>query len=215
MDNNKSKFKAALYYLKKWFISGLILWIPIAVTAYILIFLFNSFDNAPQTLLEKIFPYFKDHWIPGAGVLLCLILLIITGMLVGNFIGRKLVKFAEKKLLERIPLVKTIYKAMKQISNAILSDSNKSFQRVLMIEYPKKDSYSIAFQTSEPFFDEATQQTLITIFLPTTPNPTSGYVLLIPEEKMRELNMPVEEALRFIISLGVVTPKHFENKFID
>jgi uncharacterized membrane protein len=219
MNEKRSLFQRAFSKLKNWLLAGLILWIPILVTFYILLFVFsmlnNVFDNLPphlqpQTLIGNLIPYFKDREFPGLGLILSLTILALSGVFVTNYIGKKILKTTEKKILERIPLVKTIYKAIKQISNAILSNSNKSFQRVLMIEYPRKGLYSLAFQTSEPFLDSLTQKKLVTVFIPTTPNPTSGFIILVPEEDTKKLNIPVEEALQFIISLGVVTPANFQ-----
>jgi uncharacterized membrane protein len=206
--------------LKKWFISGLILWIPLITTFYIFQFIITHLDNIfralpqryrPNYILGNIIPWLQGYHIPGLGVIICLIILLLTGMLITNYIGRNLISLTEKKLVEKIPLVRTIYKAIKQISNAVLSDSNKSFQSVVLIEYPRKGCYSLAFQTSEPFLDASTNRNLITVFVPTTPNPTSGFVLLVPAEEATNVHMPVEEALRFIISLGVVTPDQFAN----
>ena len=216
----KNIFSKIATKIKNWLIAGLILWVPLIVTFYIIKFIITGLDKVyealpphlqPQTLLKHIFPALKGYPIPGIGIVLSLIILLITGLLISNYVGYKIIFFTEKKILEKIPLVRTIYKAMKQISNAILNDSNKSFENVIMIEYPRRDCYSLAFQTSEPFFDKTTKKSLITVYLPTAPNPTSGFTLLIPEEEAQTLNMPVEEALRFIISLGVVIPKDFLN----
>ena len=192
MSKKRPPEKRILNKLKNWLFAGLILWIPILVTFYILLFVFkildNIFDNLPhswqpQTLIGDMIPYFKGHDLPGLGLVLSLLILVLSGLFVTNFFGKRVLKATEKKILERIPLVKTIYKAIKQISNAILSNSNKSFQRVLMIEYPRKGVYSLAFQTSEPFLDNNTNKRLVTVFVPTTPNPTSGFILLVPEKK--------------------------------
>ena len=219
MSEKRPLVNRTLSKFKNWLFAGLIVWIPILVTFYILLFVFkildNIFDNLPhswqpQTLVGNLIPYFKGHELPGIGFILSLFILALSGLFVTNFFGKRVLKATEKKILERIPLVKTIYKAIKQISNAILSNSNKSFQRVLMIEYPRKGVYSLAFQTSEPFLDNNTNKKLVTVFVPTTPNPTSGFILLVPEEDSRRLNIAVEEALQFIISLGVVTPANFQ-----
>ncbi len=219
MSEKRPLVNRTLSKFKNWLFAGLIVWIPILVTFYILLFVFkildNIFDNLPhswqpQTLVGDLIPYFKGHELPGIGFILSLFILALSGLFVTNFFGKRVLKATEKKILERIPLVKTIYKAIKQISNAILSNSNKSFQRVLMIEYPRKGVYSLAFQTSEPFLDNNTNKKLVTVFVPTTPNPTSGFILLVPEEDSRRLNIAVEEALQFIISLGVVTPANFQ-----
>jgi uncharacterized membrane protein len=218
MDKKRSILQRTLTHIKKWLISGLILWLPVITTFYIFQFIITRLDDLfyslpetyrPNHIIGEIIPQLQGYYIPGLGVLICLIVLLLTGLLLTNYIGRNLISLTEKKLLEKIPLVRTIYKAIKQISNALLSNSNKSFQNVVLIQYPRAGCYSLAFQTSEPFFDTTTNKNLITVFIPTTPNPTSGFVLLIPEDEANILDMPIEEALRFIISLGVVTPDKF------
>ena len=134
-------------------------------------------------------------------------MLIVTGTFVANLVGRRLVNLYEG-LLGRIPLVRSVYSAVKNFAELVFSDTGSSFKKVLLIEYPRKGLYSIAFQTSEhpEEVESRTGVRLVTVFLPTTPNPTSGFMLFVPRDHIRELDMSVEEALKMIISLGVVVP---------
>ena len=146
--------------------------------------------------------------IPGLGVVLALLVLVTTGMLVANLLGRRMVHFYES-LLARIPLVRTVYGAVKHFAEVVFSDSGNSFKKVLLIEYPRKGLYSLCFQTSEnpPEVQSRAGNVIVTVFLPTTPNPTSGFMLFVPAEDVTELDMSVEDALKMIISLGVVVPE--------
>lgn len=145
--------------------------------------------------------------IPGLGVLLAVALVLITGMIMANLLGRRLVAFWES-LLARIPLVRTLYSAVKQIMEAVLATDAKSFRKVLLVEYPRKGVWSLAFMTSDDLGEvqDKTIANVISVFIPTTPNPTSGFVLMVLESDVIELDMAVEEGLKMIISMGVVVP---------
>ena len=145
--------------------------------------------------------------IPGLGVLLAVALVLITGMIMANLLGRRVVAFWES-LLARIPLVRTLYSAVKQIMEAVLATDAKSFRKVLLVEYPRKGVWSLAFMTSDDLGEvqDKTIANVISVFIPTTPNPTSGFVLMVPESDVIELDMAVEEGLKMIISMGVVVP---------
>ena len=134
-------------------------------------------------------------------------LVLITGMIMANLLGRRLVAFWES-LLARIPLVRTLYSAVKQIMEAVLATDAKSFRKVLLVEYPRKGVWSLAFMTSDDLGEvqDKTIANVISVFIPTTPNPTSGFVLMVPESDVIELDMAVEEGLKMIISMGVVVP---------
>ena len=154
----------------------------------------------PETLL--------GFRIPGLGAILAFIVLLTTGVLAANLFGRRLILWYEG-LLNRIPFVRTIYSGVKNFTEVVFSDSGSSFKKVLLIEYPRNGLYSIAFQTSEDLREvqAVTERTVVTAFIPTTPNPTSGFIVFVPREDVIELTMSVEEALKMIISLGVVVPK--------
>ena len=195
--------------LRRYFVAGLLVWVPIGVTVFIFRLLLGLMDQLlfwlprqyrPEELLG--FP------IPGLGAILAVLLLLITGMLGANFFGRRLVAFYES-VLARIPLVRSVYGSVKHFAEMVLSDSGTSFKKVLLIEYPRTGLYSIVFQTSDnPAEVQArTGEEIITVFLPTTPNPTSGFMLFVPKDSAVELEMSVEEALKMVVSLGVVAPR--------
>jgi uncharacterized membrane protein len=195
--------------IRRYIVAGLLVWLPIGATIVVFSLLLDLMDRLlfwlpveyrPENLLG--FP------IPGLGLILAIIVLLATGILGANFFGRQLVTFYEN-LLGRIPLVRSVYGAVKHFAEMVFSDSGTSFKKVLLIEYPRQGLYSIAFQTSEnpKEVQSKTGETVITVFLPTTPNPTSGFMLFVPRENATELEMSVEDALKMIISLGVVVPE--------
>lgn len=200
----KSKPKA----IRRYFIGGLLVWLPIWATYVVVRFLVNIMDSSINLLPEQ---YRSD--VPGIGLLLTIAILFVTGLLVTNFIGSKVISFWEK-LLSRIPLIRSIYAAVKQVTEALLHPSGKSFRKVLLIEFPRKGLYSIGFQTSDAPFHQPVEGNFITVFVPTSPNPTSGFLMIVSEDETTELDMSVEDGLKAIISIGVTgtTKTAFEVK---
>lgn len=145
--------------------------------------------------------------LPGLGVLLSLLLLLITGIVATNFFGQRLVSWSES-VLDKIPLVRSIYNATKQVIQAIFATNGEAFRKVLLVEYPRKGLWSLAFQTgvTSPEIKRHTGDEMVSIFIPTTPNPTSGFLMMVPKSEVIELTMSIDEALKFIISLGVMQP---------
>ena len=194
--------------LRKYIIAGLLVWLPLAATIAIIKLVIDLLDKTllllpPEYRPEALFGFS----IPGFGVILALGILALTGMLAANLLGRRLVALWEATL-SRIPVMRNIYNAVKQIAVTILTSQGKSFRCVVMVEYPRKGIWSIGFLTNEhvPMATERTAPELIAVFLPTTPNPTSGFILLFPRQDLIELEMTVEEGFKFIISMGVVIP---------
>lgn len=203
--------------IRRFLIAGLLVWLPIVATFLVIRFLVDVLDKS-VALLPKV--YQPDTWlgmhIPGLGVILSLVVVLLTGMIVTNFLGRRLVVLGEA-ILARIPLVRSIYNGVKQILETILKKDSASFRKVLLIEYPRKGIKSIVFQTSSPRSEiqSGDGEALVTVFLPTTPNPTSGFLLMVPQKDIIELDMSIDDALKMIISLGVVQPSdvnHFLKK---
>ena len=195
--------------LRRYLVAGLLIWAPLAVTFLLLRFAVNVMDKT----LAIIPPQYRPEellgvHIPGLGVILTFIVLLITGMLAANFVGRYVVGGWES-LLDRIPIVRTIYGGAKNFAEIVFSDSNDSFKQVLLIEYPRKGVFSLAFQTSSELGEvqARTGEDVVCCFVPTTPNPTSGFVIMVPRRDIQVLDMDVDEALKMIISLGVVVPK--------
>ena len=194
--------------MKKYFLTGLVVLIPLAITVWVLKTIINTMD---QTLLLLPLAYqpktLLGFDIPGLGTLLTLAIIFLTGVLAANFFGRQLL-LAWESLLNRIPVVKSIYSSVKQVSDTLFSSSGQAFRKALLIQYPHAGSWAIAFQTGVPSPEVAAHLVgeHVSVFLPTTPNPTSGFFMMLPKDQTVELNMSVDEALKYIVSMGVVGP---------
>jgi uncharacterized membrane protein len=195
--------------LQRYIVAGLLVWVPLGVTIFVLKLLVDLMD---QTLVLIPPDYRPENvlgvHIPGLGIVLTVAVLLVTGVLAANFFGRRLVGFWEA-ILHRIPLVRSIYSAAKNFAEIVLTDANQSFKRVCLIEYPRKGLYSLCFQTSTDIGEVQTRtpEECVCVFVPTTPNPTSGLILMVPRDDVTVLDMDVEDALKMVISLGVVVPK--------
>jgi uncharacterized membrane protein len=201
-----------LKHLRRYIIAGLLVWLPLAVTYQLLKFVVGQMDG----WLDKAFTLLPAGFhpdellgisIPGLGVIFTIVLLVLTGMFAANFVGRAFVNGWES-LLDRIPVVRAIYSAVKKFAEMVFSDKSNSFKKVLLIQYPRKGLYSLAFQTSDELGEVQgrTGEEVVCTFVPTTPNPTSGFIIIVPCKDIIELDMEVDEALKMIISLGVVVP---------
>ena len=195
-------------HLRRYLVAGLLVWIPLGVTIFILRVLIGLMDRSLLLVPAK---YRPEEWlgfgIPGLGIILTLLVVLITGLLAANFVGRSMVSMWES-MLERIPVVRSVYSAAKNFAEIVFSDSNQSFKKVLLIEYPREGLYSLAFQTATNLGEVQgrTGEPAVCTFVPTTPNPTSGYIIIVPKKDIIELDMEIDEALKMIISLGVVVP---------
>ena len=195
--------------LRKYIIAGLLVWLPLLITVAIIKFVVDLLDRTILLLPPEYRPEaLLGFGIPGFGIILAVVILMVTGMFAANLLGRRLVSVWEKAL-GRIPLVRNIYNSVKQISTTLLSSQSKSFRKVVLIEYPRKDSWCIGFLSNERVETDRniTAEQLQSIYLPTTPNPTSGFNLLIPKRDIIELDMSVEDGFKFIISMGVIVPE--------
>lgn len=194
--------------LRSYLLAGLVVWLPILVTIGVLRFIVDLLDNTLALIPKAYQPeQLLGLHIPGLGVILSLILLLVTGIFATNFLGQRMVRWGES-ILSRIPLVRSIYNAVKQVINAVLSTNSEAFRKVLLVEYPRKGMWTIGFQTgaSNTEINDLTKEEMVSLFIPTTPNPTSGFLMMIPKREAIELNMSIDEALKFIISLGVMRP---------
>ncbi|MCK4870131.1 MAG: DUF502 domain-containing protein [Gammaproteobacteria bacterium] len=194
---------------KRYFIAGLIVLVPVWVTLLLLRFFVNFFDQILMLIPQAYRPdALLGFHVPGLGLLLTVILVFFVGLLVTNFFGKKLLHFWES-ILKRIPLVRSIYMGIKKVLITVFNSGDMSFRKVLLIEYPRKGLWSIAFQTSVGFerVQQHTQEEMLTIFVPTTPNPTSGFLMMISKKDAVELDISVDEALKMVISLGVILPE--------
>jgi len=195
-------------HLRRYLVAGLLVWIPLGVTILILKGVIDLMD---KTLLLIPQQYRPEEWlgftIPGLGAILTVLVLLVTGVLAANIVGRSMVGLWES-LLDRIPVVRSVYSAVKNFTEIVFSGSGQSFKKVLLIEYPRKGIYSLAFQTATNLGEVQGRmgEQMVCTFVPTTPNPTSGYIIIVPKKDIIELDMEIDEALKMIISLGVVVP---------
>jgi uncharacterized membrane protein len=211
--------KGSVTALRRYLVAGLLIWVPLAATIFIFTLLLGLMNRVLTLLPLRLQPQNWERWpdwIPGqipaiVGAVLAILILLITGFLGANLIGRRLVHTYER-ILDRIPLVRSVYSAVKHFAEIVFAEGGTSFKKVLLIEYPRKGLYSLCFLTSENPREVQlrTSDDVMTVFLPTTPNPTSGFMLFVPRKDVIELDMAVEDALKMIISLGVVVPKGHE-----
>lgn len=202
--------------MKRYFITGLLIWVPLGLTAWVLKFLIGTMDQSLLLLPDSLQPdQLLGMDIPGIGTVLTLLVVFITGLLTANIIGQKLVSFWEG-VLWRIPVVKSIYWGIKQVSDTIFSSQGEAFRKALLVQYPREGAWTIAFMTGQPGGDVVNhlEGEYISVYVPTTPNPTSGFFLMMPKSDVIELDMSVDEALKYIISMGVVPPNG-SNKNLD
>jgi len=203
--------------LRRYLVAGILVWVPLAVTYFLLRFAVGLMDRTLLLLPQQYRPEeLLGFQIPGLGVILTLIVLLITGLLAANFVGRAAVGVWDS-LMNRIPVVRSIYSAAKNFAEMVFSDSSQSFKRVLLIEYPRKGLYSLAFQTATELGEVQgrTGEEVVCCFVPTTPNPTSGFIIIVPRKDVTVLDMEVDEALKMIISLGVVIPTWHRNATVE
>lgn len=194
--------------MKSYFITGLLVLVPLCITIWVLSTLIGLMDQSLLLLPVAWRPEAQfGHAIPGIGAILTLLIVFGTGVIATNFFGRRLIEFWEA-LLARVPVVKSIYYSVKQVSDTLFSDSGQAFRKALLVQYPRQGSWTIGFLTGQPGGDVANhlQGEYVSVYIPTTPNPTSGFFLMMPAVDVVELDMSVDEALKYIISMGVVAP---------
>lgn len=195
-------------YLRRYFVAGLLFWVPIAVTVLIVRFLVNILDKSLLLIPARYQPeHLLGFTIPGLGVILALVVVLLTGVIVANLLGRQLLRLWEA-VLARIPVVRSIHSAARQVMETVVSGNGKSFREVVMVEYPRKGLWTLAFVTGEaiPAARERAGDDAISIYVPTTPNPTSGFFLMVAASDVVRLDMSVEDGLKLILSTGVLQP---------
>lgn len=197
-----------LIALKKYFITGLLIWVPLAITVWVLTAIIRAMDQSllllPQSLQpERVF----GLYVPGVGTLLTLLVIFLTGLVTANIVGQRLLRFWEG-VLARIPVVKSIYYSVKQVSDTLFSGSGEAFRKVLLVRYPHPEAWAVAFQTGNPAWDIADMlpDEYVGIFIPTAPSPVNGFFFFVKRKDVIELDMSVDDALKYIVSMGVVTP---------
>ena len=194
--------------MKKYLITGLLIWIPLVITIWVLKLVVDMLDQSllllPQALRTESWLGFH---IPGMGVLLTLLIVMLTGVVTANLIGQRLVHFWHE-ILHRIPVVSSIYSSVKQVSDTLFSSSGDAFRKALLVQWPREGMWTIAFLTGTPGGDVSNhlQGDYVSVYVPTTPNPTGGYFVMMPRKDVIELDMSVDTALKYVISMGVASP---------
>lgn len=194
--------------MKKYFITGLLIWVPLAITVWVLALIVGTMDQSLLLLPESLRPeHVIGFYVPGLGVVMTMLVVFLTGLITANFIGQRLIQFWEG-VLARIPVVKSVYYSVKQVSDTLFSSNGEAFRKALLVEYPRRGCWTIAFMTGQPGGDVVNHLPgeYVSVYVPTTPNPTSGFFLMVPRTDVVELDMSVDEALKYIISMGVVAP---------
>jgi len=202
--------------MRKYFITGLLILVPLAITVWVLNLIIGTMDQSLLLLPESWRPEaLVGFHIPGLGTILTLLIIFLTGLATRNFIGRQVVSLWEG-LLTRIPVVKSIYSSVKQVSDTLFSSSGNAFRKAVLVQYPRQGSWTIAFLTGVPGGEVRNHLPgdYISLYVPTTPNPTSGFFLMVPRADTIELDMSVDEALKYIVSMGVVAPEMQADKKI-
>jgi uncharacterized membrane protein len=194
--------------LRRYLMAGVLFWLPLGVTYLAFKFVLDAMDKLLPLLPASYQPdTILGFHVPGFGVILALVVLLFTGLLVANLIGRTLVSWWEE-LLNRIPLVRSIYSGVKGLTETLVSNTGSSFSKVVLVEYPRRGMWTVALVTATDLaqIDAKTGGSQVCIFIPTTPNPTAGFIYLVPAAELIELDMSVDEALKMIVTLGVVVP---------
>ena len=203
--------------LQNLFIAGLLVLLPISITVFILTFIFQKLDNLLSPAFVKLLillglPFREGQFIPGLGFVATTIIIIFTGLITKNILGRKLFSLGEI-MVERIPVARSIYSGAKQIIDTVSKSQLDAFNKVVMVEYPRRGLFSLGFVTCEARgeIQENTEANVVNVFIPTTPNPTSGLLIFVPKEDLIPLSMTVEEGIKLVVSGGIVTPTKNNN----
>ena len=194
--------------IRRYFITGLLVWVPIVITVWVLTFLVGTMDQTLNLLPHALRPEsWLGFYIPGLGALLTVLVILLTGLFAANILGQRLVRYWER-VMARIPVVNSIYKGVKQVSDTLFSPTGQAFRKALLVQWPSPGMWTIAFMTGTPGGDVANhlQGDYISIYVPTTPNPTGGYFVMVPRSAVIELDMSIDDALKYVISMGVVSP---------
>lgn len=207
--------KTVSHSIRRVFFTGLIVSLPLVVTIFIFKFVFETFDNLLGPLVTSIIrgmgaPIGQDYHLPGIGLVSTVALVFLIGLVSANYMGRRLWAYGEA-VVTRIPIIRSVYVATKQVIDTFSTNSSNAFRKVVIIEYPRKGMYSLGFITGKTSGEarERLGRDMMNVFIPTTPNPTSGFLLLVPQEDVMELEMAVEDGVKMIVSCGLVTPERY------
>jgi uncharacterized membrane protein len=198
-EKKSSTGSKILKKLRGQFIMGLVLVVPLGLTAWILVWIFNAIDNILGPYIEKLFGFYY----PGIGFGVMVVLIYLIGLLAGNFFGQRLIRFGES-LLGRVPLVRPLYNGIKQVLESFSAPDKTGFMQVVLVEYPRKGLKAIGFITNE--LTDSSGQKLINVFVPTSPNPTTGFLQIVKEEEIMRTRLSVDDAIKMVVSVGRTTP---------
>jgi uncharacterized membrane protein len=207
-DSGKDGRPSRARQLRNYLIAGLLIWIPVMVTVWVIRFLSGILDQSLVLLPPPWRPEaLVGRYVPGVGIILSFLLLVVTGIVVRNLFGGQIVEGFEN-LVRRIPVIGAVYGGAKTFSETVLTDKGKSFKQVVLVEFPRKGIFSVGFITSEELEEvqARTEQDVVCVFVPTTPNPTTGFIVLVPREEVVRLDMTVDDAFKMLLTLGVVVP---------
>ena len=194
--------------MKKYLITGLLIWLPLAVTLWIIDFVISTMDRTVLLLPEAWRPEVAfGVRLPGFGLVVSVLIIFVTGLLTANFLGQRLLRWWEA-LVVRIPIVNSIYSSVKQVSDTMLSQKGNAFRKVVLVEFPQRGQWTMGFVVGNPGLrlEPHLGADKVTVYVPTAPNPTSGYVIMVDPRELRDVDVSVDEAFKFHVSLGVVTP---------
>lgn len=194
--------------MKRYFVTGLLIWVPLAITAWVLALIVRTMDQSLLLLPRTLHPdVLLGVYVPGIGAVLTLFVVFITGLITTNIVGQKLVRFWEG-VLARIPVVKSIYYSVKQVSDTLFSGNGEAFRKVLLVRYPHPEAWAVAFQTGSPprEVSQHSDDEMVSVFIPTAPSPVNGFFFFVRKRDTVELDISVDDALKYIVSMGVVAP---------
>ena len=200
--------------MRKYFLTGLLVLVPLVITAWVLSMIISTLDQSLLFVPEAWQPHtLFGRDIPGVGAVLTLAVIFVTGLLTNNLVGGYVVRLGDR-VMKRIPVVSSLYGSVKQVSDTLFSSSGNAFRKAVLVPYPHADSFTIAFLTGVPGGDVANHLSgdFVSVYVPTTPNPTSGFFLMMERSRVIELDMTVDAALKYIVSMGVVAPEHLPTK---
>ena len=197
--------------LRNYFLAGVLVTAPIAITLYLTYSFLSAIDGKVRHIIpfEKLFPpEYQEIAVPGLGIFFAVIFFIVVGWFARNFLGRLIIRMSEY-VVHRLPVISSLYGAIKQILETVMASKSSAFREVVMMEYPRKGVWSIGFVTgtTQGEVQNATKQETVNVFVPTTPNPTSGYLLFVPKKELKYLDMTVEQGVKLVVSAGIITPE--------
>ena len=203
--NEPPKKESAFARVRRYFLTGIVVTAPIAITIYLTYAFFNFIDNTVTGFIPP--NYYPETYLPGIGVAIALLFFLIIGWFATNFLGKIFLQ-ASESVFNNVPIIRTLYGGIKQIMETVMASKSQAFRHAVLLEYPRKGTWAVGFVTgkTEGEVQDYTKNETINVFVPTTPNPTSGFLLFVPKKDVQFLDMTVEEAVKLVVSAGIITP---------